>query len=80
MDNSGAFSKGDKPLIKDVDKLLAISDEEFSRYTFLQRSNLLVRFAGVHCSDLHCPGMGDPSPPGTNVVSEMPQGQKSSTR
>jgi hypothetical protein len=36
------------PLIKDLDKLLAISDEEFLKYSPLERSNLVVRFAAVH--------------------------------
>lgn len=39
-------------LIKDLDKLLAISDEEFLKYTLLERSNLVARFAGIdHSAD-----------------------------
>ena len=33
------------PLIKDPDKLLAISDEEFLKYSDVERSNLVVKFA-----------------------------------
>jgi len=49
------------PLMKDIDlgNLMAISDEKFLKYSTLERSNLLVRFTGLHCSDLHCPGMVD---------------------
>jgi hypothetical protein len=47
VDKTGDFSK--RPaLIQEVGKLLAISDEEFLKYSPLERSNLLVRFAGVH--------------------------------
>jgi len=35
------------PLIKDVDKLLAISDEEFLKYSDEEKSNLVVRFSAV---------------------------------
>jgi len=47
VDKSGDFGK--RPaMIRDVGRLLAISDEEFLKYSPLERSNLLVRFAGVH--------------------------------
>jgi hypothetical protein len=35
------------PLIKDLDKLLAISDEEFQKYSAEERTNLVARFSGV---------------------------------
>lgn len=41
------FSKRPEVLIKDLDKLLAISDSEFSQYSAEQRSNLVHRFAAV---------------------------------
>ena len=47
-DVNGSFSNRQQPLIKDLDKLLAISDEEFLKYSDLERSNLVVRFAAVH--------------------------------
>jgi hypothetical protein len=43
-----SYSKRPVSLIKDVDKLLAIPDEEFLKYSPLERSNLVVRFASVH--------------------------------
>jgi hypothetical protein len=66
----GSFSKSGKNLIKDLGDLLSIPDEEFEKYSILERSNLLVRFAGLHCTDLHCPGVNDPKPSGTNAVSQ----------
>ncbi len=59
------------PLIKgeDLNKLLAISDDEFLKYSDLERSNCLVRFTGLHCSDLHCPGgIEAPSSQAANAV------------
>jgi hypothetical protein len=35
------------PLIKDLDKLLAISDEEFLKYSDSERSNLVARFVNL---------------------------------
>lgn len=46
-DGNGAFSKRKHPLIKDLKKLLAISDEEFLRYTEQERRKLVEQFAGV---------------------------------
>jgi len=40
-----SFSKRPAELIKNVDQLLAIPDEEFQKYSPLQRSNLVARFA-----------------------------------
>ncbi len=66
------------PIVRDLDKLLAISDEEFAKYSTLERSNLLVQFAGLHCSDLHCPGVDKPislsqtNSPTTNNASTKP--------
>jgi hypothetical protein len=37
-------------LIRDMDKLLAIPDAEFVKYSPLERSNLVARFAAVHYS------------------------------
>jgi hypothetical protein len=59
-DAGGYFRKVVPPKIKDASKLVAISDAEFLRYSTLERSNLLVRFAGLHCSDMHCPGLDEP--------------------
>jgi hypothetical protein len=42
------YSKRSEFLIKDMDKLLAIPDEEFLKYSDMERSNLVVRFAAVH--------------------------------
>jgi hypothetical protein len=35
------------PLIKDLDKLLAISDEEFMKYSDTERSYLVARFVNL---------------------------------
>jgi hypothetical protein len=45
------------PLIKNLDKLAAIPDGEFLKYSSLERSNLLVLFAGLHCTNMYCPGV-----------------------
>jgi hypothetical protein len=66
----GSFSKSEKILIQDLGGLISIPDEEFEKYSTLERSNLLVRFGGLHCTDLHCPGINDPEPSGTNTVSQ----------
>jgi len=42
-----SYSKRPSALIKDVDQLLAIPDEEFLKYSDLERSNLVVRFAAI---------------------------------
>lgn len=39
------------PLLKEPEKLLAISDREFLEYSTLERSNLLVQFAGIHYNE-----------------------------
>jgi hypothetical protein len=46
-----SYSKRPASLIKDADKLLAIPDEEFLKYSPLERSNLVVRFAAVNYSE-----------------------------
>jgi hypothetical protein len=46
------YSKRPIGLIKDMDKLLAISDEEFLKYSDMERSNLVVRFSAVTYSAL----------------------------
>jgi len=57
------------PLLKDLGRLLAISDDEFLKYSTLERSNLLVCFAGLHCSNMHCPGVDEPLHPQTKTAS-----------
>jgi hypothetical protein len=42
-----SYSKRPVVLVKDIDKLLAIPDEEFLKYTPEQRSNLVSEFAAV---------------------------------
>jgi len=52
---------------------MAIPDEEFIKYSTLERSNLLFRFTGLHCTDLHCPGFDDPlSSETTGAQTNMP--------
>jgi len=41
------YSKRSYTLVKDMDKLLAIPDNEFLKYSDLERSNLVVRFSAV---------------------------------
>jgi hypothetical protein len=45
-----SYSKRPPTLIKDVDKLLAIPDADFLKYSSLERSNLVSRFAAVDYS------------------------------
>ena len=47
-----SYSKRPVSLIKDMDKLLAITDKEFLGYSQLERSNLVVRFAAVQYPEL----------------------------
>jgi hypothetical protein len=42
-----SYSKRPASLIKDVDELLAIPDEEFLKYSLLERNNLVARFSAV---------------------------------
>lgn len=49
-DGNGSFSNRKQPLIKDLKKLLAISDEVFLKYTEQERRELVERFAGEKCS------------------------------
>ena len=53
-----SYSRRPFASIKDVDKLLAIPDKEFLKYTPEQRSNLVVRFSAVTyptlTNKLHC--------------------------
>ena len=46
-----SYSKRPASLIKDMDKLLAIPDEEYLKYSPLEKSNLVARFAAVHYPD-----------------------------
>jgi hypothetical protein len=46
---NGTYSKRPFVLIKDIDKLLAIPDEKFLKYSDAERSNLIVRFSAVTC-------------------------------
>jgi hypothetical protein len=46
-ESDNPYSKRPMVLIKDMDKLLAISDEEFLKYSDIERSNLVVRFSAV---------------------------------
>ena len=71
-DGQGAFSKRSQPLIVGLKELLTIPDQEFLKYSTLERSNLLIKYAGVHCSDLHCPGMPDALNRETNAVAKTP--------
>jgi hypothetical protein len=45
--NDDSYSKRPFVLIKDMDKLLAIPDAEFLKYSALERSNLVARFSAV---------------------------------
>lgn len=58
-------------LVKELDKLLAISDEEFQKYSTLDRSNLLVQFADLHCTNMYCPGIDEPLTLQTKTVSQI---------
>jgi hypothetical protein len=58
-----SYSKRPAALIKDMDKLLAIPDEEFLKYSPTERSNLIVRFAAVHY-----PPLDNAASPATNAV------------
>ena len=42
-----SYSKRPLSLVKDMDKLLAIPDSDFLKYSDLERSNLVVRFSAV---------------------------------
>ena len=42
-----SFSKWPASLIKERDRLFAIPDEEFQKYSPLERSNLVVRFSAI---------------------------------
>ena len=46
-ENDLSFSRRPRELIKDLDKLLAIPDEEFLKYSPTERSNLVARFAAT---------------------------------
>jgi hypothetical protein len=43
-----SFSRRPRELVKGLDKLLAVSDEEFLKYSTAERSNLVVRFAATN--------------------------------
>jgi len=59
-----SYSKRPASLIKDMDKLLAIPDEEFLKMSPLEQNSLIVRFAAVHY-----PPLDKLSSPATNAVS-----------
>jgi len=61
-----SYSKRPESLIKDMDKLLAIPDEEFLKMSPLEKSNLVVQFAAIHY-----PAMDSPSHDQTNAVSHQ---------
>jgi hypothetical protein len=42
------FSRRPRELIKDLDKLLAIPDQQFLKYSPMERSNLVARFAATN--------------------------------
>ena len=50
-----SFTKRNKPMIKDLDKLLAIPDEEFLKFSEAERTNLFARFANLPSQAI--PGM-----------------------
>ncbi len=66
--NAGIFSGGHFPLIKDLDKLLTIPDEEFLKFSDMERSNLVVQFAAVHY-----PAINRPAPNPTTAASVRPK-------
>lgn len=47
---NGAYSKRPLVLIRDIDKLRAIPDSEFLKYSSAERSNLVVRFSAISYS------------------------------
>jgi hypothetical protein len=53
--NDDSYSKRPFVLIKDMDKLLAIPDEEFLKYSPMERNNLVARFAAVDYSQTNAP-------------------------
>lgn len=61
-----SYSKRPAVLIKDMDKLLAIPDEEFLKYSPEERSNLVVRFSAVTYSQTNSFAQTN-APPGTNA-------------
>lgn len=50
-----SYSKRPISLIKDMDKLLAISDEDFLKMSLLEKNNLVARFAAVQYPPLENP-------------------------
>jgi hypothetical protein len=50
-----SYSKRPASLIKDMDKLLAIPDQEFLKYSDQEKSNLVVRFSAVSYSQTNVP-------------------------
>ena len=57
-----SYSTRPTALIKDMDKLLAISDDEFLNYSALERSNLVARFAAVDYAGPAAQPPGDSKP------------------
>ena len=56
------YSKRPASLIKDMDKLLAIPDEEFLKYSPIERSNLVARFSAVDYSKTNATPATNASP------------------
>ncbi|MEJ0088361.1 MAG: hypothetical protein WDM80_01175 [Limisphaerales bacterium] len=63
-----SYSKRPASLINDMDKLLAIPDEEFLKMSPLEKSDLVIRFAAIHYS-----AMDNSSHDQTNAVSLQPE-------
>jgi hypothetical protein len=55
VDGNGPYQQAKEPLIRDLDKLLAISDAEFLKYDKQQRNALVARFAPVMGSTSNFP-------------------------
>jgi len=72
VQDHGYFRKTELLPLHDLQNLLAISDEEFLKYSTLERSNLVVRFTGLHCDTMHCPDVPDPPSIETNAIPPIP--------
>jgi hypothetical protein len=67
------FKDKEQPFVNDMDKLASISDDEFLKYSTLERSNLLVQFAGLHCTNMYYPGVDEPLYFRTNASGHGPE-------
>jgi len=82
MDHGGKFNMRVKPIVIKFDELASIRNEDFEKFSYMERSNLLVNFSGLHCADLQCPWVDNSislhGSNGTNAVHpEMNSGPKS---